>query len=181
MVVKASGDTWFVWLLPYIDKIPFWFFKFDWLVSTFVFCVFKALVALKKGSQLLKYGRKGKPKFCLFRLSNVSLFSSWWWSSSFILFIINALQSWVIYVCLMCHTQTSHRLFVDETLCCKYVPHLDILFSSAAVFSLLFFVFHTVLSCQNYLGVFWDVAENTCRYGNHYIACHTLLTFLIMN
>ncbi|XP_022936872.1 PH, RCC1 and FYVE domains-containing protein 1-like isoform X1 [Cucurbita moschata] len=29
-----------------------------------------ALIALKKGSQLLKYGRKGKPKFCPFRLSN---------------------------------------------------------------------------------------------------------------
>ncbi|CAL9145512.1 unnamed protein product [Musa hybrid cultivar] len=30
----------------------------------------KALIALKKGAQLLKYGRKGKPKFCPFRLSN---------------------------------------------------------------------------------------------------------------
>ncbi|PKU71059.1 PH, RCC1 and FYVE domains-containing protein 1-like isoform X2 [Dendrobium catenatum] len=30
----------------------------------------KALVALKKGSQLLKYGRKGRPKFYPFRLSN---------------------------------------------------------------------------------------------------------------
>uniref|UniRef100_A0A804MCV6 Regulator of chromosome condensation (RCC1) family with FYVE zinc finger domain n=1 Tax=Zea mays TaxID=4577 RepID=A0A804MCV6_MAIZE len=30
----------------------------------------KALVALKKGTQLLKYGRKGKPKFIPFRLSN---------------------------------------------------------------------------------------------------------------
>lgn len=30
----------------------------------------KALVVLKKGSQLLKYGRKGKPKFYPFRLSN---------------------------------------------------------------------------------------------------------------
>ncbi|RCV14793.1 hypothetical protein SEVIR_3G008200v4 [Setaria viridis] len=30
----------------------------------------KALVALKKGTQLLKYGRKGKPKFTPFRLSN---------------------------------------------------------------------------------------------------------------
>ncbi|CAN6439014.1 unnamed protein product [Victoria cruziana] len=29
----------------------------------------QALVALKKGTQLLKYGRKGKPKFCPFRLS----------------------------------------------------------------------------------------------------------------
>ncbi|KAF5749800.1 Regulator of chromosome condensation (RCC1) family with FYVE zinc finger domain isoform 1 [Tripterygium wilfordii] len=28
-----------------------------------------ALIALKKGAQLLKYGRKGKPKFCPFRLS----------------------------------------------------------------------------------------------------------------
>lgn len=33
----------------------------------------KALVALKKGTQLLKYSRKGKPKFRPFRLSAVSL------------------------------------------------------------------------------------------------------------
>ncbi|KAL6993290.1 PH, RCC1 and FYVE domains-containing protein 1, partial [Sarracenia purpurea var. burkii] len=31
--------------------------------------VVKALVALKKGAHLLKYGRRGKPKFCPFRLS----------------------------------------------------------------------------------------------------------------
>lgn len=30
----------------------------------------KIVVALKRGAQLLKYGRKGKPKFCPFRLSN---------------------------------------------------------------------------------------------------------------
>ncbi|GMH31648.1 hypothetical protein Nepgr_033492 [Nepenthes gracilis] len=30
----------------------------------------QALIALKKGAQLLKYGRKGKPKCCPFRLSN---------------------------------------------------------------------------------------------------------------
>ncbi|XP_009361965.2 PH, RCC1 and FYVE domains-containing protein 1-like isoform X4 [Pyrus x bretschneideri] len=29
-----------------------------------------AITALKKGAQLLKYGRRGKPKFCPFRLSN---------------------------------------------------------------------------------------------------------------
>ncbi|RXI00104.1 hypothetical protein DVH24_030594 [Malus domestica] len=29
----------------------------------------QAIIALKKGAQLLKYGRKGKPKFCPFRLS----------------------------------------------------------------------------------------------------------------
>ncbi|QHO44195.1 E3 ubiquitin-protein ligase [Arachis hypogaea] len=39
-----------------------------------------ALVALKRGSQLLKYGRKGKPKFCPFRLSNDE--SSLIWISS---------------------------------------------------------------------------------------------------
>lgn len=33
----------------------------------------QALIALKKGAQLLKYGRKGKPKFYPFRLSNVRL------------------------------------------------------------------------------------------------------------
>ncbi|KAI3807494.1 hypothetical protein L1987_23424 [Smallanthus sonchifolius] len=30
----------------------------------------QALIALKKGGQLLKYGRKGKPRFCPFRLSH---------------------------------------------------------------------------------------------------------------
>ncbi|PKA51694.1 Ultraviolet-B receptor UVR8 [Apostasia shenzhenica] len=40
----------------------------------------KALVALKKGSQLLKYGRKGKPKFYPFRLSHDE--SSLIWLSS---------------------------------------------------------------------------------------------------
>ncbi|KAJ1388453.1 Zinc finger, FYVE/PHD-type [Sesbania bispinosa] len=41
----------------------------------------QALIALKKGAQLLKYGRKGKPKFCSFRLSNDEL-SLIWISSS---------------------------------------------------------------------------------------------------
>ncbi|KAH0468775.1 hypothetical protein IEQ34_002007 [Dendrobium chrysotoxum] len=41
----------------------------------------KAFVALKKGSQLLKYGRKGKPKFNPFRLSNDES-SLIWFSSS---------------------------------------------------------------------------------------------------
>lgn len=40
----------------------------------------QALIALKKGTQLLKYGRKGKPKFCPFRLSNDE--SSLIWISS---------------------------------------------------------------------------------------------------
>ncbi|KAI9086585.1 hypothetical protein K1719_031446 [Acacia pycnantha] len=40
----------------------------------------QALIALKKGAQLLKYGRKGKPKFCPFRLSNDE--SSLVWISS---------------------------------------------------------------------------------------------------
>nr|GMD50175.1 ultraviolet-B receptor uvr8 [Ipomoea batatas] len=40
----------------------------------------RAFVALKKGAQLLKYGRKGKPKFCPFRLSHDE--SSLIWISS---------------------------------------------------------------------------------------------------
>lgn len=35
----------------------------------------QALLALKKGSQLIKYSRKGKPKFWLFRISSVSYHS----------------------------------------------------------------------------------------------------------
>ncbi|KAL5711863.1 hypothetical protein ACHQM5_014093 [Ranunculus cassubicifolius] len=34
------------------------------------FLKFEALISLKKGTQLLKYSRKGKPKFCPFRVSN---------------------------------------------------------------------------------------------------------------
>ncbi|KAL8243261.1 hypothetical protein R6Q59_009519 [Mikania micrantha] len=40
----------------------------------------QALIALKKGTHLLKYGRKGKPKFCPFRLSHDE--SSLIWISS---------------------------------------------------------------------------------------------------
>lgn len=40
----------------------------------FIFLTFQAITALKKGAYLLKYGRRGKPKFCPFRLSNVSAF-----------------------------------------------------------------------------------------------------------
>ncbi|AES62396.2 putative chromatin regulator PHD family [Medicago truncatula] len=43
--------------------------------------IHQALIALKKGAQLLKYGRKGKPKFCPFRLSKDEL-SLFWFSSS---------------------------------------------------------------------------------------------------
>lgn len=35
----------------------------------------QAITALKKGATLLKYGRRGKPKFYPFRLSSVSCFS----------------------------------------------------------------------------------------------------------
>lgn len=34
----------------------------------------KAIIALKRGTQLVKYSRKGKPKFCPFRISTVSYF-----------------------------------------------------------------------------------------------------------
>lgn len=37
----------------------------------YFFFILKALVALKKGTQLIKYSRQGKPKFCPFRVSPV--------------------------------------------------------------------------------------------------------------
>lgn len=41
--------------------------------SDFILCFkLQAIASLKKGSYLLKYGRRGKPKFCPFRLSSVS-------------------------------------------------------------------------------------------------------------
>ncbi|XP_062111643.1 PH, RCC1 and FYVE domains-containing protein 1-like isoform X2 [Humulus lupulus] len=38
----------------------------------------QAITALKKGACLLKYGRRGKPKFCPFRLSNDESFLIWY-------------------------------------------------------------------------------------------------------
>ncbi|XP_059623288.1 PH, RCC1 and FYVE domains-containing protein 1 [Cornus florida] len=38
----------------------------------------QAIVALKKGAHLLKYGRRGKPKFCPFRLSTDEKFLIWY-------------------------------------------------------------------------------------------------------
>lgn len=49
--------------------------KFSLKVTCYFF-PFQAITALKKGAYLLKYGRRGKPKFCPFRLSNV-IFSKW--------------------------------------------------------------------------------------------------------
>lgn len=54
-------------MLIYVCLTIIWYFDFP-----YYFLFLQALVALKKGAQLLKYGRKGKPKFCPFRLSNVS-------------------------------------------------------------------------------------------------------------
>lgn len=42
-------------------------------LSALLLCLLQAITALKKGAYLLKYGRRGKPKFCPFRLANVSL------------------------------------------------------------------------------------------------------------
>lgn len=38
----------------------------------------QAITALKKGTHLLKYGRRGKPKFCPFRLSNNETVLIWY-------------------------------------------------------------------------------------------------------
>lgn len=42
------------------------------IVSSNYLHLWQALVALKKGTQLIKYSRKGKPKLCPFRVSTVS-------------------------------------------------------------------------------------------------------------
>jgi len=54
------------------------FFSIYWWLGKLIFKAWQhpslqAITALKKGAYLLKYGRRGKPKFCPFRLSNVSL------------------------------------------------------------------------------------------------------------
>ena len=52
----------------------FWFFIFLYFLFKFRFLscsLQQAITALKKGAQLLKYGRRGKPKFCPFRVANV--------------------------------------------------------------------------------------------------------------
>ncbi|CAL9124126.1 unnamed protein product [Musa textilis] len=40
------------------------------MLLSYSYIFFKALVALKKGTQLIKYSRKGKPKLCPFRISS---------------------------------------------------------------------------------------------------------------
>ena len=52
----------------------FWvFLSLFLLVFKFLYWSYwQAITALKKGACLLKYGRRGTPKFCPFRLSNVS-------------------------------------------------------------------------------------------------------------
>ena len=43
------------------------------LCPVYVYCEFvQAIVTLKKGAYLLRCGRRGKPKFCPFRLSTVA-------------------------------------------------------------------------------------------------------------
>ncbi|KAF0894456.1 hypothetical protein E2562_039098 [Oryza meyeriana var. granulata] len=42
----------------------------EWRSSDFLFISTQAIVALKKGAHLLKCGKRGKPKFCPFRLSS---------------------------------------------------------------------------------------------------------------
>lgn len=60
--------TWYICLFYYVLWInDFLFYNLNICLS-----VLKALLALKKGSQLIKYSRKGKPKFCPFRISSVS-------------------------------------------------------------------------------------------------------------
>lgn len=48
-------------------------FNFSGLKLCYLLILQQAITALKKGAYLLKYGRRGKPKFCPFRLANVSL------------------------------------------------------------------------------------------------------------
>lgn len=71
------------WMKPYeySGLIPTSFSSFPSNCSYYSSCsnindaptLLQALIALKKGAQLLKYGRKGKPKFCPFKLSIVSV------------------------------------------------------------------------------------------------------------
>ncbi|KAJ1386286.1 putative E3 ubiquitin-protein ligase, partial [Sesbania bispinosa] len=50
-------------LIVISSKCPTYFI----VISVFPFV--KAFITLKKGTQLVKYNRKGKPKLCTFRLS----------------------------------------------------------------------------------------------------------------
>lgn len=65
-----------------------------WSNSCSVLISKQAITALKKGAQLLKYGRRGKPKFCPFRLSNVcptvfeEQYTFLYWFLQFLFFIL---------------------------------------------------------------------------------------------
>lgn len=64
----------------------------------FVFVIFKALIALKKGTQLIKYSRKGKPKLCPFRISTVSYY--YFLSSYTTCLLLNSLSNrFVVFWC----------------------------------------------------------------------------------
>lgn len=67
------------------------FTNHQWFLIYLDFYILKALIALKKGSQLIKYSRKGKPKLCPFRISSVSLYAIFWFSClcSFVLFLFS--------------------------------------------------------------------------------------------
>lgn len=101
--------------------------------------VLQALVALKKGTQLLKYGRKGKPKFTPFRLSNVSYLQ-------FLLcfFFENSFCSGLIMVSRMLsfYPSNMHMLFYMPALAFYCSPHYTIMpQSTVAQMALLDFFF----------------------------------------
>lgn len=58
----------FYWVMLLHGDVELTFTNF---LLTFPY-ITQAITALKKGAYLLKYGRRGKPKFCPFRLSPVS-------------------------------------------------------------------------------------------------------------
>jgi len=57
-----------------LERVSFSLGRIGHLTAS-IHCFIQAIVALKKGAHLLKCGKRGKPKFCAFRLSSVSNFS----------------------------------------------------------------------------------------------------------
>lgn len=79
--------SYFLWEVMYfklhvLNIMQFWLRALGFIIVTLILSQMQAIVALKKGAHLLKYGRRGKPKFCPFRLSMVNLHAIYLWDST---------------------------------------------------------------------------------------------------
>ncbi|KAJ6315365.1 hypothetical protein OIU78_018787 [Salix suchowensis] len=90
----------------------------------------KAITALKKGASLLKYGRRGKPKFCPFRLSNDESVLIWFSGKE-------EKHLRLSHVSRIISGQRTNRLFANFT-CPNMNPSMDSSFGFVLIYSPIF-------------------------------------------